>query len=82
MLVHCLKDLSGDIDILEYDNVILVNRVDDKHWNLFVIFPKEKRVESVDLLEPTDVSIKLFQEIWNQIWMYYGIMGYPLESDE
>ena len=53
----------------------------DQHWNLFVIFPKEDNIELIDLLDLTDVSIKLLQELWNQIWMYYRIMGYPLESE-
>ena len=47
-----------------------------------MIFPKLKRIELVDSLEPTNESIGLFPEIWNRLWMYCAGQNISIDSDD
>ena len=76
------KNFPKQPNILEYDNVILVNKSKNRHWNLFVIFPQMKRIELVDSSDPIDDDIKLFEDIWAQLWMYCQLKDLRIDTNE
>ena len=49
-------NLSPQKNLMDYDHLIIYNNPFKWHWNLVVVFPKEKRIEILDSLVVVDLS--------------------------
>ena len=66
---------------MDYDNLIIFNNCTYReawHWNLYAIFPEEKRIELIDP-DPDEQSIGLLTDVWRSL--VFHLLKVQIEFD-
>ena len=61
------------INFFEHDSIVVLNKVEENYWNLFVIFPDLKTIEIIDSRKNSKSMETEIGLIWEFMWYYCAV---------